>query len=110
MKTIRSTLQTQALASLVGASPAVGVPFRTLEVLVAEIKAALPDEDEQKSCMLYGSQHLRLEYDNNLTPTEELTLRVQELEQVQREVRGLLPREGEQLRPEELARLRQLLG
>lgn len=109
-KTIRATLPIPSLLGRMGRHPSDGVPFRALEVLVSDVKAALPDEAEQKTCTLYGTEHLRLEYDNTLTPTEELSLRVQGLEEAQREARGLLPREGEQLRPEELARLRQLLG
>lgn len=110
MKTIRATLAIPSLLGRLGRHSSEGVPFRALEVLVSDIKAALPDEAEQNTCTLYGSEHLRFEFDNHLTPSEELTLRVQSLEEAQREARGLLPRDGETLRPEELARLRQLLG
>ena len=92
-----------------GRRPADGVPIAALEMLVQEARAALPDQKEWNTATVYGTEHLRFEYDNHLTPHEELTLRVQSLEEAQREARGLLPREGEALRPEELARLRQLL-
>lgn len=109
-KTIRARLDVLGPLQLMGRHPSAGVPFRALEVIVSDIKAALPDEAEQNTCTVYGTEHLRFEYDNHLTPDEEMALRVQALEEAQREARGLLPREGETLRPEELARLRQLLG
>lgn len=108
-KTIRAVLPVTLPLVSMGRSPSEGVPFRALEALVEQIKAALPDEAEQKSCIAYGTEALRFEFDNHLTAAEELELNIQELQERQREARGLLPRYGETLRPEELARLRQLL-
>lgn len=98
-----------SLLGKAGRSPSEGVPFRWLETLVQEIKARIPDEEEQKTCMVYGTEALRAEYNHTLSPVEALTERVEDLEARRREAKGLLPREGETLRPEELARLRQLL-
>lgn len=108
-KIVRAVLPVTLPLASMGRSPSEGVPFRALESLVQQIKAALPDEAEQKSCIAYGTEALRFEFDNHLTATEELELTLQALQERQREARGLLPRDGEALRPEELARLRQLL-
>lgn len=108
-KIVRAILPITLPLAQMGRSPAEGVPFRALEVLVEQIKAALPDEAEQKSCMAFGTEHLRFQFDNHLTPNEELELNLQTLQERQREARGLLPREGEAMPPEVLARLRALL-
>ncbi|MEN9492639.1 MAG: hypothetical protein RJA63_3088 [Pseudomonadota bacterium] len=109
-KIVFTRLQMPTLTDLMGRTPAQGVPIGALTALVQEVRSKLPDEQEWNSATVYGTEHLSISYDNHLTPDEELALRVQALEEAQREARGLLPREGEPLRPEELARLRQLLG
>ena len=92
-----------------GRAPGEGVPLRWLEALVQDIHAQIPNEQERNTCTLYGAEQLRVEYQHTLSPEEALTERVRDLEERRREARGLLPRQGEPLRPEELARLQQLL-
>lgn len=109
-KIVFTRLPMQSLPDLVGRTPAQGVPIGALTALVQEVRAKLTDEQEWNSATVYGTEHLSVSYDNHLTLDEEMALRVQALEEALREARGLLPRAGETLRPEELARLRQLLG
>jgi len=108
-KIVITRLQIPSILDKMGRTPAQGVPVSALAALAQEVRAMLPDEQEWNSATVYGTEHLRISYDNYLTPDEEMALRLQALEEAQREARGLLPRDGETLRPEELARLRQLL-
>jgi len=87
-----------------------GVPFRWLEALVQDIQTHIPDQQEQTTCMVFGTEHLRVEYDHTLSPEEALQAQVGDLAERMREVRGLLPRPGETLPPDTAARIAALLA
>lgn len=84
-----------------------GIPFRWLESLVESLKRHVPAH-EQDTCMLQGYEHLTVYYSHTLSPLEEALAAREELETRLREIRGLLPRPGEEPTPEVWARLRVL--
>lgn len=84
-----------------------GVPFRWLEVLVQDLKRLVPDH-EQDSCMVHGVGALTATYAHTLSPLEEALARQLALEARLREISGLLPRQGDPVPPEVLARIRNL--
>lgn len=88
------------------------VPFRWLESLVEDIKRAIPDEQEQKTCMVHGVDGLTATYDHTLTPAEIAQERMEELAQVLTSVRSALPPAGEglNLSPTQVEELRRKLA
>lgn len=85
-----------------------GVPYRWLEALVQNIKRTLNSEEEENSCRFHGMEHLRATYDKTLSPLDQALKATATLEERLREIRGLLPRDGEAVPPDVLARIKQL--
>lgn len=88
------------------------VPFRWLSSLVEDIKRAIPDEAEQKTCMVHGVDQLTATYDHVLSPAEQAAERMDDLSKVLAEIRAALPRDGETLTmsPAQVAELKQRLA
>ncbi len=68
--TIYPTERLPSLLAKSGRSPTDGVPFRWLESLVQSIRAAITDDAEEATCMMYGTEHLVAVFDHTLEPLE----------------------------------------
>lgn len=108
MTTRTITIPCQMLATM-GRSAADGVPFRALETWVTQLRAQIPD-DEEASCVVLGTEQLRARYEHRLSPEEILREELEELRELRREVAGILGRPGSPLSPDEVNRLRVLVG
>ena len=70
------------------------VPFRWLSSLVDDIRKALPDERDQKTCMVHGVDKLTVTYEKVLTASDIEAERTAELKNILAELRDSLPPDG----------------
>lgn len=93
-----------------GKNPADGVPLRWLESLVKECLRRIPTEGERNSALVFGMEHLRVTYIDELTPEEQMRDELADLSRKLAAVQSLLPRQGETMTAEQVAALREALG
>lgn len=114
MPTVRTlkVYPTERIPALQQGTDRDSVPFRWLESLVADIKRAIPDEAEQKTCKVHGVSHLTATYEHTLSPAEEAQEQMNELAKALAEIRAALPPQGTSLNlsPEQVEQLRQSLA
>lgn len=81
---IRHLYPTQQLPSLLaksGRSASEGVPLRWLEAMVQECLGAIgTNEQERNSAVVYGTEHLRVTFEDQLTAEEQLRDRLEATE------------------------------
>lgn len=88
------------------------VPFRWLSSLVDDIKRVLPDEKDQKTCMVHGVDKLTVTYDKVLTTADVEAEKAAELKKILAELRDTLPPDGSTLNlsADQLRELKQKLS
>jgi hypothetical protein len=114
IRTIYPTIRFPALLTKMGRSPAEGVPLRALEVAISDaigaIRSAGGTQVEIDSAVVFGTEALRVDYTDQLTPEEIVRDRLAEMESLLGQVRPLLGRKGEPLPVDVADRIRALAG
>jgi hypothetical protein len=114
IRTIYPTVQVPGLITKMGRRPEDGVPLRALEVAISDaigaIRSAGGTDAEVDSAVVYGTEALRVDFTDQLTPEEVVRDRLAEMEAVIGQVRPLLGRRGEPLPAEVADQIRRLAG